>query len=162
MMSRLGKAVAGLLLLLVVGFFIARWLAQRASPPPQNLGLSAMDSGSMRLAPCPASPNCVSTRDTDAQHGMEPIPFDGDVQEAQARLRAIVSALPRATLVAESPGYLHAAFRSALWGFVDDVEFQLDAEAQVIHFRSASRLGYSDVGVNRARMEQIRDAYLSR
>lgn len=76
------------------------------------------------------------------------------------RLTEIIRALPRTTVRENGANYMHAEFRSRFMGFVDDVEFYVDPEAGRVHFRSASRLGYSDLGVNRDRMEQIRRAYL--
>ena len=76
--------------------------------------------------------------------------------QALARLKAIVTAQPGATIVSETQDYLHAEFRSKIMGFVDDVEFWLPADQPVIHVRSASRVGYSDMGVNRRRVERIR------
>ena len=86
---------------------------------------------------------------------MAPLRFTGTVDEAQARLRALIASLPRTTIVSERPGYFHIEFRTALIGYVDDVQFAFDASAQTIHFRSASRLGMGDMGVNRARMAEI-------
>ena len=107
------------------------------------------------LAPCPSSPNCVSTRAQDPGHRMAPIPFRGSVEEAQERLSRIVKGMARATITADRPGYLAASFRSRIFGFVDDAEFVLDGEKGEIHFRSAARIGYYDFGVNRSRMESI-------
>ena len=76
------------------------------------------------------------------------------------RLSEIIRAFPRATVREHDENYMHVEFRSRFIGFVDDVEFYVDSQAGVVHFRSASRLGYSDLGVNRDRMEQIRSAYL--
>ena len=72
------------------------------------------------------------------------------------RLKAVVLRLPRTRLISATPTYLHFECRSAIFRFVDDLEFLLDAERNVIHCRSASRLGYSDLSVNRQRVEQIR------
>ena len=66
---------------------------------------------------------------------------------------------PRITIVREEEGYMHAEARSLLFRFVDDVEFLLDADNRLIHVRSASRTGYSDLGVNRRRVERIRTAF---
>src|SRR3954464_7121153 len=106
------------------------------------------------LKPCPKSPNCVSTQSPDAAHRMEPLPY-GDLAEARARLLAVLAAAPRAKVVTVEDGYVHAEFRSALFPFVDDVEFLFDEATQRLHFRSASRLGRSDFGVNRKRMEEL-------
>lgn len=77
------------------------------------------------------------------------------------RLVSIVREMKRATIVSATPSYLHVEFRSALFRFVDDLEFVLDDPARVIHFRSASRTGYYDFGVNRRRMKEISDHYLA-
>ncbi len=86
---------------------------------------------------------------------MEPIPYRVTLSEARSRLVDIVGAMPRTTIVRERENYLHIEFRSRLFRFVDDVEFYLEDERGLIQFRSASRRGYSDMGVNRRRMEKI-------
>ena len=115
---------------------------------------------SVDLAPCPDSPNCVSSKSKDAGHGMPPLPYLKSGEESMNRLVAIVREMRRATIVSATPSYLHVEFRSALFRFVDDVEFVLDDSARLIHFRSASRTGYYDFGVNRSRMKEISDRYL--
>jgi uncharacterized protein (DUF1499 family) len=112
-----------------------------------------------RLADCPASPNCVSTQAVDADHRMEPIPFTGSPDEMMQRIEAVIAEMTQTKIVTTEGNYLHAEFRSALFRFVDDVEFLIDPESQLVHFRSASRVGYSDFGVNRRRMEEIREAF---
>ena len=82
-------------------------------------------------------------------------PFDG------SSLRSIVEQLPGVRVVETEPDYFRAEFTSRILRFVDDLEFLLDPEAQVIHVRSASRTGYWDFGANRKRVEQIRKTYLS-
>jgi len=109
-----------------------------------------------RLAPCPASPNCVSSLATDDAHRIDPLPFRGTAADALARLAGIVRSLPRTSVSAPAGTYLHAEFRSAFFRFVDDVEFLADEAAGVIHVRSASRVGTSDLGVNRRRIETLR------
>ena len=112
------------------------------------------------LAPCPDSPNCVSTKSKDPGHVMPPLPYLKSGEESMDRLVAIVREMKRATIVSATPSYLHVEFRSALFRFVDDVEFVLEDSARLIHFRSASRTGYYDFGVNRKRMKEISDRYL--
>lgn len=121
---------------------------------PDNLGVHAG-----KLAPCPETPNCVSTRATDAEHAIEPLRFEGSSEEALARLRRALASEPRLSIVIDKDGYIHAEAVSLLLRFVDDVEFLVDADAKEIHFRSASRVGRSDLGANRARMERIRAAF---
>ena len=123
------------------------------SGKPTNLGV--VDG---RLAGYPASPNCVSTQAEDADHRMEPIPVTGSADDAMQRVKDLLSKMSRTKIVTVEANYLHVEFRSAFLRFIDDVEFLIDTEEQVIHFRSASRVGYSDLGVNRRRMEQIRKA----
>lgn len=115
----------------------------------------------LTLAPCPTSPNCVSTQadPSDEVHYMPAIEFQGKIEEAKARLHRIINELPRTTLLEERTDYLHVEFRSLVFRFVDDVEFYIDETENLIHFRSASRLGYSDLGVNRKRMQRITDMF---
>ncbi|PSR19412.1 DUF1499 domain-containing protein [filamentous cyanobacterium CCP3] len=126
-----------------------------AGDRPTNLGVKAG-----KLAPCPDSPNCVvSQGDTDAEHAIAPLSYSGDPAQAMAQLAAIVTAMPRTTIVESTDNYLYAEFASKLMGFVDDVEFYLDPAESVIQVRSASRLGKSDLGVNRQRIEAIRQQF---
>jgi uncharacterized protein (DUF1499 family) len=107
------------------------------------------------LPPCPATPNCVSTEATDDEHRMAAVPFSGDATTAQAAARAALLAEPRTKVVLEHPGYLRAESTSRLFRFVDDVEIVIDSTNRVYRFRSASRLGKGDMGVNRSRMTRI-------
>jgi len=91
---------------------------------------------------------------------MEPIPYNGTPAEVRERLLEVLRHYPRTRIVREESDYLKAECRSRLFHFVDDVEFVFDDEARQIHFRSASRIGYGDRGVNRKRMKEIRAAYL--
>jgi uncharacterized protein (DUF1499 family) len=120
---------------------------------PSNLGVK-----DNRLSPCPSSPNCVSSQSDDEGHKIDPIPFTSTPAEAMDRLIAVVRRMERTTVVRERPDYLHVEFRTSL-GFVDDVEFYVDDKEKVIHLRSASRVGYWDLGVNRKRMEAIRTEF---
>lgn len=108
------------------------------------------------LAPCPSSPNCVSTHAQDEGHAIVPLRYQKTRAEAKEGLKAILQSLPRTKLVEEDESYLHYECTSLLMRYVDDVEFLLDDETKTIHFRSASRTGYGDLGVNRRRMEDIR------
>ena len=111
------------------------------------------------LAPCPASPNCVSSQATDTEHFTEPLRFTGNASLAWNRLIAALGTESRLSVIEDTGSYLHAEARSLVLRFVDDVEFVLDPEAGVIQVRSASRTGYSDFGVNRRRVERIRKAF---
>jgi uncharacterized protein (DUF1499 family) len=107
------------------------------------------------LQPCPSTPNCVSTEASDARHAMPPLRYTGALQQAQARARAALLADLRTRIVTERPGYLHAEARSRVFRFVDDVEVMVDSAAGLVRFRSASRVGRGDLGVNRARMRRF-------
>ena len=108
------------------------------------------------LPPCPSSPNCVSTQAPDGGHAIRPYHFQKSLPEAKQGLVAAILSLPRTKLVKEDGNYLHFEFTSLLLRFVDDVEFVFDEPTKTVHFRSASRIGYGDFGVNRRRMEEIR------
>ncbi|NJK74857.1 MAG: DUF1499 domain-containing protein [Microcoleus sp. SU_5_6] len=122
-----------------------------AGKRPANLGLQ-----SGQLAPCPSSPNCVSSFSQDAEHKVEPLTYNSTPTVAMANLKQAIESLGKTKIITETDNYLYAEFTSSLMGFVDDVEFLLDEGAKVIHVRSASRLGQSDLGVNRKRIETIR------
>jgi uncharacterized protein (DUF1499 family) len=114
----------------------------------------------MQLSACPDTPNCISSQASDTTHFIAPIPYSGSAESALQRLRTVLAGLPRTTITAEQGAYLHAETRSRLFRFVDDIEFLLDTEQQLIHVRSASRTGYSDFGVNRRRVAHIRAAFM--
>lgn len=92
---------------------------------------------------------------------MAPIPFTGELAQSQRRLETILRGLPRITIVQRETGYLRVEFRSLVFRFTDDAEFSFDDAARLIHFRSGARTGYSDFGVNRARMGKIAAAFRS-
>ena len=113
-------------------------------------------AGLKQLAPCPQTPNCISSETSDAHHYIKPITYEGTVEEAKARLRQILLSSPRTQIVDEELTYIHAECTSWLFRFTDDIEFVFDDTQKVIQIRSASRIGYSDLGVNRKRVETIR------
>lgn len=115
-----------------------------------------------RLAPCPESPNCVSSDATDEAHRVEPYRLTATPREAWHGLQNVVAAQERVTVVKVDDSYLHVEFRSAIFRFVDDTEFQLRAGEGIIAVRSAARIGYGDMGVNRKRVETIREALKKR
>ncbi len=117
---------------------------------PSNLG---MHDG--RLAPCPSSPNCVSTYASDKTHAIRSLTYAGTMDEAKEKLISVINSMPRTRIVINNGDYVDAEFTSLIWRFVDDVEFVFDDSSKTIQFRSASRLGYGDMGVNRKRMEMI-------
>lgn len=128
------------------------WFAGR----PTTLGVH----GGMLAAP-KATPNSVVSENVAREHPAwaAPLAFTGDSHAAFARLKTILQTTERVTLITSAPDYLHAECRSKTMGFVDDFEARLDATAGVIHVRSASRLGRRDFGVNRSRIDEIRQAF---
>jgi uncharacterized protein (DUF1499 family) len=124
-------------------------LSACAGDRPANLGVV---NGT--LTACPDSPNCVSSQAGDERHRIAPLAAGDDPDEAFARLAEIVSRRPDATVIDRTDTYLRVELRTTL--FTDDAEFLLDRERRLIQLRSASRLGYSDLGLNRRRIEQIR------
>lgn len=141
--------------LALIGFFVARWLVQQLSPIPANLGVI-----NGRFVPCPDSPNCVNSFDADELHRIDPMPFNDSLPAAKVRLDNVITNMPRVRVITNTPNYVHAEFRSALWRFVDDVEFFFVEETGLVQMKSAARLGYGDGGVNRKRLEQIRTAFM--
>ncbi len=122
-----------------------------AGTRPSNLGVK-----NARLAPCPSSPNCVSSDDADAAHFISSPQLALPPKQAWSAVLATVAGLPRTAIVMQTDDYLHAECSSALFGFVDDIELHLRPEQNLIAVRSAARLGRSDFGVNRKRVENLR------
>lgn len=123
-----------------------------ATPEPSEQA----KNGAKKLAPCPDSPNCVSSLDRRSAHRIAPLDYAGERNAALELLERIIATHKRARIVTRGSDYLHAQFVSAIFGFVDDVEFWFPPQAPIIHVRSASRTGYYDFGVNRRRIERIR------
>ena len=113
---------------------------------PSNLGVK-----DGKLAACPGTPNCVNSQSDDPQSKIEPLPA-----KSIAEIKNVVGNMEKTTIIEETDNYLYAEFKSNLMGYVDDVEFHLDPQANAVQVRSASRLGKSDLGVNRKRVEEIR------
>ena len=111
------------------------------------------------LKPCPDSPNCVSTQATQADKKRDPISYSGSLEEAKTKLLSVLDNTPRTTRVTVEDNYVHYTFKTWPIPFTDDVEFLFDDQAKVIHYRSASRVGHSDLGVNSKRMAKLVAAY---
>ena len=126
-------------------------LAACSGKPPADLGLH-----DGLLASCGSAPNCVSSQAQDKKHYVEPLSFTVAADISRHALLEVLAQMPGAKIVAEEPLYLRAEFMSKTMKFVDDVELLIDPLSGIIHVRSASRLGYSDMGVNRKRVEEIR------
>jgi uncharacterized protein (DUF1499 family) len=112
-----------------------------------------------KLTPCPDSPNCVSSQSEDDSHFVAPFAYTGPLQTARQKLLEVLTTMDRTEVVTKTDHYIHVTFTSRIFRFVDDVEFFFADDKPVIHVRSASRVGYSDLGVNRKRVEKIRKAF---
>jgi uncharacterized protein (DUF1499 family) len=112
-----------------------------------------------RLLPCPSSPNCVCSQDTDPEHSIAAFKFRGSGTNALQRLKSVVLNQSRTRVIDEHGGYFRVEFVTPICRYRDDVEFLLDEREGVIQVRSSSRIGYGDLGVNRKRMEHLRELF---
>lgn len=140
-MSLLKKIISVLLFSIV--------LISCSGKPPSNIGLSGQ-----KLAACPSSPNCVSS-DSDAVHKVLPLQLKMPANEAWNEVAELISSQLDVRIISKTENYLHAEYKSTFFGFIDDLELHLRPDEQIIAIRSASRLGYSDFGVNRKRVNVL-------
>ena len=150
-------------LILVIGVPVALVAAGQSgllrSQPPADIGLV----GGMLRPPGRDALNVVSSQAAmhphDERQLIEPLHFNDEPNAAFARLKRLVRSMPAIRIVKETPNYLHAEAETRLLKFVDDLEFVLDPPSHTIQVRSASRLGKRDFGVNRSRIESIREKF---
>ena len=142
-MSRFISIIVGIIITLSSSFISASAMA-------------AVGFENGHLSACPSSPNCVVSQNGDQDHTIEAIAYQGDRERAKETLLKVLSVVPRTEVIENTDNYIHAESTSRIFKFVDDVEFYLPEDEQVIQVRSASRVGESDLGVNRRRIEQIR------
>ena len=143
------RYLTGILAKVLFMGILATFIASCAGERPKNPGVN-----NGNLQSCQSSPNCVSSQATDEGHRITPFSFSGDPDSAFLLLKQILAGRRDTKIMAEEAGYLRVEFHTTF--FVDDGEFLLDRNAKAIHVRSASRIGYSDFGKNRNRMEDIR------
>ena len=143
------RFVVNMTWILLAAGLIVRGLS--CAPIPDEIGLS---NGTLRA--CPQSPNCVVSENSRSESHVDPLTFKGDGPRSFQSLIKFLSAEPGVDLVTVEDGYAHAVFRTPILRFQDDIELRLDPGLKVIHVRSASRIGYSDLGANRRRIESIR------
>lgn len=137
----------------LIGFVVLATSCGRTMP--EGLGLN-----NNTLAECPDKPNCVSTQSKKEEAKIDAIKYMVDDKTAYKLLLKVIENNKLANVVSKTTNYIHAAYYTKRKVFIDDVEFYIDADANLIHFRSASRVGHSDLGVNRKRMEKIRNEFL--
>lgn len=134
------------------GFFIIGLMTAAIS----QQALSQTQTGAQQaLPPCPSSPNCVSSQASDEAHYIAPLQAGSNVLESAALLSTVLSSLPRVEWEASGDNVISATFKTRIMRFTDDVLFHLDDDG-TIQVRSASRMGYSDLGANRDRVEMLR------
>jgi uncharacterized protein (DUF1499 family) len=121
-----------------------------------SMAVNATQPTQKKLPPCQDTPNCVSSQTTSKKHYIAPFKISGDPTVAWQELRKAIIARDRMILTHETETTLHAEATSLVLRFVDDIDAIMDVSAGVIHIRSASRLGHSDFGVNRKRIEKLR------
>lgn len=138
----------------MIGWFI--WSSSFFSSAIALADVTPLGIKQGQLSPCPSSPNCVVSQADDSAHRVEPLVYHGDLNTAREVLLKVLSVVPRTVVVEQTDNYIRAESTSRIFHFVDDVEFYFPVDEQVIHVRSASRVGESDLGVNRRRIEQIR------
>ncbi|MEH2044413.1 DUF1499 domain-containing protein [Nostoc sp.] len=139
-----------------IAFAILLTLISSLILPGATWAASSLGVDNGHLSSCPASDNCVVSQNADKKHAINPIPYHVDRNAAKEILLKVIGVVPRTEIVEQTDNYIHALSKSRIFKFVDDVEFYLPPNESVIHLRSASRVGESDLGVNRRRAEQIR------
>ncbi|TIH15698.1 DUF1499 domain-containing protein [Marinifilum sp. JC120] len=139
--------------LIVIICAAALFTAAHFSSPPENLGITGGN-----LSPCPNSPNCVSSQETNKDHKIQSLKASGSNKTVMKKLRSCIRKMGGKITTRSGP-YLHAEFRSKWFRFVDDLECIYDEAEGKIDVRSAARLGYSDFGVNKKRLEELRKLF---
>ncbi|MEP1448575.1 MAG: DUF1499 domain-containing protein [Paraglaciecola sp.] len=128
-----------------------------STPPP--LGVK-----NGQLTPCPDKPNCVNSYTSDKAQYVAPIQLTGTTQSIKNNILTALKEMPNSTVTATQVNYVRVEFTSSIFRFVDDVEFYFpdtNTTETTVHLRSASRVGYSDFGVNRKRIQNIRDQFVT-
>ncbi len=124
---------------------------------PDNLGVN-----DGKLAPCPSTPNCVCSQSdlSDIEHFIQPFSYSGSKEKAKEKLLSVIMNSAGSEIIKNDSDYIHVEFTTLIMRFKDDIQFYFDDSTKVIHFKSASRLGSGDLGVNRKRMENIRSKFM--
>ncbi len=139
-------------ILCLTGSVLVVLLAACATKSP----IRSLEEGKLRL--CPKSPNCVSSESTVEMTTIKPIAYVGDSAKALEIMKQTLLFMG-AHVEREESDYLWVTFRSMILRFTDDVEVHLVPEESLLHIRSGSRVGYSDMGANRERVEHIRQHF---
>jgi len=147
MIKKILWGVLGLLVVVVaLGFY-------KTFQVPDDLWVSTQ-----KFPGCPQRPSCVSSMAQDEIHKIEPLRYAGDAAGARQKLERVIGQMQLTAIERATPEYMHIVFQTPTMRFHDDVEVLVQAGG-VIQVRSISRFGYGDHGVNRARVERIREAF---
>jgi uncharacterized protein (DUF1499 family) len=146
------SSIISIVVVLFVSLGVLLSVLSCASNPPK---VQLVDG---RLRPCPNSPNCVSSESDSTSSWIEPLSFQGRPEKAWGDLKETIRDMG-GKIQEEHDGYLWATFTTRLFRFVDDVEFRMVSSDGIIHVRSGSKKGYSDLGVNRRRVEKLRTIF---
>lgn len=149
------KIILTLLLILIVLVCVYFYYLSFAAVPPRV----QLDNGQLR--PCPDKPNCVSSESHLPYSSIAPFHYSSSDEQAWQDIITSIHAAG-GNLKQKDNGFLWATFTSRIFRFVDDVEARLDKTSKLIHIRSASRVGHSDLGINRKRVEKIRTLFEQR
>ena len=144
------------ILIILVGIILLTCLlltALSCTARPPKAGLLAG-----RLRPCPSKPNCICSEDKKTDAWVEPLTFQGPPARVWERLKTALQEIG-GTIRHQDDEYIWATFSTRVFRFIDDVEFRMVADQNTIHVRSASRVGYSDLGLNKRRMERLRSRF---
>ena len=146
--------LAIILLMILARFFMLGNTSKSGNPP-------GLISG--RLSECPEKPNCVSSEFVgDESHYISPLSYPSPKSEEIMDLMKTIIQEVGGKITSEEHSYISATFTSSIFGFVDDLECRNDKSKYTIHLRSASRVGYSDLGANRKRVELISSIFINR
>lgn len=139
-----------LIVILLIITLIVLFMVRKNLKTPANLGVVGG-----KLASMPKSPNAVSSQSDDPEKKIEPIPFIGDLNESKEKILKALLAYGNMKIVTDDNNYIHAVNTTGKMKYHDDLEFYFDEKLELIHFRSASRIGYSDMGLNRKRYDSL-------
>jgi uncharacterized protein (DUF1499 family) len=121
---------------------------------PNGLGVN-----NGKLAEISKKPNNVSSQTNEKEKYVEPLNFIDDLAKSKAKIINILNEYPGAKIIKNENNYIYAVFTTGTMKYKDDVEFYFDENSNVIHYRSSSRIGYSDMGLNRKRYNIIAQKY---
>jgi uncharacterized protein (DUF1499 family) len=143
--------IASIFLLVIIAFFILGYMSHSGAAYGLVEG---------RLKQCPDKPNCVSSElVSDTEHYIGPLVYSADnATQVMPRLKTIIGEMGGSIQV-DKTDYLAATFTSSLFRFVDDLELRIDTGQNIIHLRSASRVGHGDGGINRKRVEHLKNLF---